>query len=275
LNDELELIKNAAFTDPNDQSVWFYYRWLLKSQLTKESPKLLLARHGEQKGTRSLLCVFNIPIRNPSGLVPDLDCGVLNFSPHTLDAENWSNPWGCSRSKLWALDISKSVHSALNASMESVIAKYNEFPKYFDTETRPKSSELESLLQNELEWVNELNELEADNKWILDTLILLMRLIDHQKYKSIINDYLSKLIELDPNRTNYYLDLRSKYIMEWKLVEIPADAVEVDLSNLGLTSAYYLERLCNAKAVNLSGNQLNESVSLSALLSCERLILQK
>ena len=63
--------------------------------------------------------------------------------------------------------------------------------------------------------------------------------------------------------------------MEWKLLDLPSNTEEIDLSNLGLTSAYYLERLCAVKGINLSGNQLHESVSLSALLMCERLTLQK
>lgn len=42
LQDEFDLIKNAAFTDPNDQSVWFYYRWLLKSQLIKGKSIILM-----------------------------------------------------------------------------------------------------------------------------------------------------------------------------------------------------------------------------------------
>jgi len=44
---------------------------------------------------------------------------------------------------------------------------------------------------------------------IVATSILLMRLIDYRGFQSKISDHLTKLIELDPNRANYYLDLRN------------------------------------------------------------------
>ena len=39
LEAELDLIQNAAFTDPNDQSVWFYHKWLVNTNL--QNGKLL------------------------------------------------------------------------------------------------------------------------------------------------------------------------------------------------------------------------------------------
>ncbi|KAL1123855.1 hypothetical protein AAG570_001625, partial [Ranatra chinensis] len=54
--EELEMVLNAAFTDPNDQSAWFYQRWLLGCR-TKSKPRVVQAF--VSSGATELYLAFN------------------------------------------------------------------------------------------------------------------------------------------------------------------------------------------------------------------------
>ncbi|KAL9265748.1 Geranylgeranyl transferase type-2 subunit alpha 1-like protein [Drosera capensis] len=41
LNEEYQLVQNAIFTEPDDQSVWFYYLWLLDQTIDVEAPLVI------------------------------------------------------------------------------------------------------------------------------------------------------------------------------------------------------------------------------------------
>ena len=96
-----------------------------------ETPKLIFAHQGDQKGSPALLCVFNIPIENPCELSLTLNDGILNFTSQVQSSTKWSNPWNNVRSKLWVLDLSD-----LSPPPQSLLDNFVDFPKYFDRETQ-------------------------------------------------------------------------------------------------------------------------------------------
>ncbi|ODN01852.1 Geranylgeranyl transferase type-2 subunit alpha [Orchesella cincta] len=284
LDEELELIRNAVFTDPKDQSAWFYHRWLLRSQLPTESPYLIAAQYSFTR----LILTFSSKAPTPSQL------GVkVVGTDKKIEGIKWTNPWSNTCSKLWECELQdENKNISVQADSSSMMRNFGNmplsmkigdimrnFPNYFDTETEEKNDKLLNLLKEEIAWVQELQELEPDVKWPICTLIMLMRMVDFVGYKQSILTHLDSLMKLDSKRVNYYLDLRSKYLIEWKLVECSntnthgLDELLLDLSGLNLTALYYPERMCFHTKIDLSNNALKNCEPFRALVNCKELNL--
>lgn len=113
-----------------------------------------------------------------------------------------------------------------------------------------------ACLTTELESCRQLHDLEPDNKWVLLTMISLMRALDPVSHYTEMTSYLRKLISIDPLRANYYTDLQSRIVMEVAIENLPANSRSFTLSGEGLSVAYCLEHLSAMMAVDLSNNSL-------------------
>ncbi|XP_021962106.1 geranylgeranyl transferase type-2 subunit alpha isoform X3 [Folsomia candida] len=240
LEEELELIRNAAFTDPKDQSSWLYHLWLLKSQLKKDAPQLRVL----QVSKVHVIACFNVPVPMPS--MDDIRIEIPGII--------WKSPLNSGRSKLW---IANTPADAIKDS---------------DVQVSPKTPAFDKLLREELAWVEELHELEPEIKWPIYTAMTLLRMINFVEFKPQITEYLDKLQKIDPKRTNYYNDLRSKFVIEWILLDkAKVDEEIVDLSGLELTSIYYPERFCYHRVIDCSRNKLKNAASLASFVNCHML----
>ncbi|KAK9080846.1 hypothetical protein SSX86_000605 [Deinandra increscens subsp. villosa] len=66
LKEEYEFVRNAVFTDPDDQSGWFYHLWLLDQTVKVDMPNLVSSwpPHGSEitKTTFPVILLFNEPV---------------------------------------------------------------------------------------------------------------------------------------------------------------------------------------------------------------------
>lgn len=270
--EELELVQSAAFTDPNDQSAWFYQRWLLG----RETQELKIIHAGVCKNT---VCIaFSQSVNPKSSNIEVLGIGDETNEWTTANSEPTSYVWTKTLptgNNIQRINLQLKVSSNIR---QEVALELQDGKNEGWFSTRPKfqadfSPGLIAVLKDVLTSCDQLLALEPESKWTLLTSMLLMQAIDRVEYKEETMKRLAALIAVDKLRGNYYSDLKSRYTMEYLLDTW--DTKDIFLaSNCGLTSLYHSQHLLTAKEVDLSGNSLQRSLPLLySLQFCQVLLL--
>lgn len=275
---EYELVQNAFFTDPNDQSAWFYYRWLLGRADREEMISCVYISRDEER----IVVGFSRPVNaQSSGLFM-----VLDGKP--LRAEWRSFHPSFRQSPVWICDLPPGTISDIT-NEHNLTVHWSEKPTQRDcalytgraeswcrdsaTDQELFRSELSvektSVLQSELQSCNQLQELEPLNKWCLLTIILLMRALDPLGYEKETLAHFQTLKEVDPMRSAYYSDLCSKFMIENTILKMEYAEVRVfSIPDKNLTTLCHLDQLLLVTHINLSSNQLRRLPLQFAMLQC-------
>ncbi|XP_041376268.1 geranylgeranyl transferase type-2 subunit alpha-like [Gigantopelta aegis] len=291
---EHEIVQNAFFTDPDDQSAWFYHRWLLgRGEKTQSISHLIVSRQSARV-TVSFTKHIQVGVKHKL---------VLEVNGSKVDAD-WKNQQGKNTfSTLWicnSVDLPEDQEVKVTVLLDECdcsreillkpgcpvgayvcpVARTSMFSDEMSTATS-------DVLQAELSSVQELFQLEPENKWAILTIVLLMRALDMHKHEAETMQLIDRLQQLDGTRRNYYQDLRSKYQVEnivdrmeiqqtsldlsWKELsmmchhELLPFITELNLAGNHITHVKKFEFLQNLKKLNLDGNKISDVTPLSYL----------
>uniref|UniRef100_A0AAX7VPC9 Geranylgeranyl transferase type-2 subunit alpha n=1 Tax=Astatotilapia calliptera TaxID=8154 RepID=A0AAX7VPC9_ASTCA len=244
---EYELVQNAFFTDPNDQSAWFYYRWLLGRAEREEMISCVYVNRDEER----VAVAFSRPVNAQSvGLFLVLDGQPQRVEWRSVHPRFKQSPvWICNLPPGTISDITNernlTVHwtekhthrdcALYTGRTESWCRDSATDQELFRSEL---SVEKTSVLQSELQSVKQLQELEPLNK-------------------------------LDSMRSAYYSDLCSKFMIENTILKMEYAEVRVfSISDKNLTTLCHLDQLLLVTHINLSSNHLQRLPPQFAMLQC-------
>lgn len=275
---EYELVQNAFFTDPNDQSAWFYYRWLLGRAEREEMISCVYVSREEER----VAVALSRPVNAQSvGLLLILDGQPQRVEWRSVHPQFKQSPvWICdlppgtisdttNEHNLTVHWTEKHTHrdcALYTGRAESWCRDSATDQELFRSEL---SVEKTSVLQSELQSCNQLQELEPLNKWCLLTIILLMRALDPLGYEKETLAHFQTLKEVDSMRAAYYSDLCSKFMIENTILKMEYAEVRVfSISDKNLTTLCHLDQLLLVTHINLSSNQLQQLPPQFAMLQC-------
>lgn len=277
---ELNTVQNAAFTDPDDQSVWFYHRWLLGRSkvplqilniavIKSQQIVAVLLSEPEEVDNQSLRLAIN-------GI--SVNTSWKSVSSHTPVSTIWicsvHDEMAESSGYQAAVELKKgNAQGFLSCSADGEASFAWSKTSRADAFRSELSAATKEVLESELESCQQLLEMEPDSKWTLFTCILLMRALNDVKFQQTIREYMKQLKESDSARKNYYNDLESKIVIEDYIEDLPLVAKEVNLSNKNLTSLHHFDQFLLIETIDLSSNNLSSVFPLCNLISVKKIVL--
>jgi len=234
---ELELVQNAAFTDPDDSSAWFYHTWLLGNQ-GETCAKLLFLK--TENGTLNIATTKAVAKDDLKISINDSQVD-MSWEPGSKYRNCWTAPVAD------GVKIMVSLNSLDDEVLELVANADKKFElgnAFKNIRFNPKPNEAtEKVLLEELDNCQQLLELEPDSKWPTFTLVMIMKTLDSQKYFNEILELFEKLAEIDFMRRNYYQDMKSKFIIENALETNKTDFQTLNLSGGKISKLFYPQYL--------------------------------
>jgi len=224
LQQELEMVLTAAFTDPNDSSAWFYQRWLLGSGAQLDRAPRIAAFRLESHGA---VLALDKPYPDLKQLKTELTGGGQTVELQSwLPVDNSGTSWKCQQT----FDYQRNTTYSLKLCDQEVSLSPLPGPEdgafYFAPPHAAASCSKELLaeLQTQLQSCLDLLEFEPDSKWTLLTSALLMRAIEVSANHEKSLAHLAKLEKVDALRAGYYKDLAARWSLEYELAKWPQAA---------------------------------------------------
>uniref|UniRef100_A0A663EXM8 Geranylgeranyl transferase type-2 subunit alpha n=1 Tax=Aquila chrysaetos chrysaetos TaxID=223781 RepID=A0A663EXM8_AQUCH len=271
LQTELELVQNAVFTDPNDQSAWVYLRCILSR--ASPPPRILCLYVNREDAT--LAVTFSRPVvvgAGSSALTATVDGSALEGAWRSGEGRpRPSHTWVCdlppdlapppTRPRLhfrvtWEPDPAPREVTLLPDENEAWWQEPIKAGELFWPEVGVAEA---SVLEAQVETCRQLLELEPRSRGCLLTLVLLLSALDPLGHEDEIRRCLRDLQEADPLRIGFVGDVASRAEAAVGVLRMgagPDGAVRLRLHRKALTSLPLLEHTVLVTHLDLAGNNL-------------------
>jgi len=217
---ELDLVQNAAFTDPEDSSAWLYHAWL--AGRSRSPPAIVWLSSGD--GVVSLATNQKIEAGNLTTWIEGQE-KRLEWEA----TSRFSNLW---RAKLSPGSLFEAALAPEGPRLGLKTTSERQVKATLFEFDNPPSEITRGVLEEQLENCKQLLELEPESKWPLLTQARLMKCLDKEGYHDAILATYSTLQTVDPLRRAYYKDMSSNLVIE-KALRAVSDFSCLDLTNAG------------------------------------------